>query len=81
VDIGFHLITPAAGDFDQFHPAPVASAGEFVQAFKDTAFGGGAVKREQGVKLDDAQRLRGGKQRGFDNAVDLGLVHAKYGLG
>src|SRR5690606_36733995 len=76
VHVGLDLVAPARGDFDQLDAAPGGIGLERVERGLDAAFRGGFVEREQRAQLDHGQRLARRQQRGLDDAVDEGLIHA-----
>ena len=74
MNVLFHLIAKPGGDFDKFDAAFVACLCEFFNGARDFFVRRRFVFAEQRRQLRQRQRLSGGEQGGFDDALELGGV-------
>jgi len=71
--------TEAGRQLDQFDAAARTTLAQGFQRLFDTVGRRRLILGEQTVQLRQRQRLVGGKQGGFDDAGDQGLVHGCRG--
>ncbi|MNF00602.1 hypothetical protein D3C80_1994560 [compost metagenome] len=77
---GGHLVAEAGGHLHQFHATVLAALAQPFQRTFDAARWCRLIFREQVLQLGQGERLAGGQQRTFDNAVDQRLIHRQSAL-